>query len=165
MPVYLCSQPPEHPTVLESCGVHHNHSLYLPQDQPHHHQHCLQPGQGEGAKLAHLKTKHGRLLVGDLQPRALINTIIWVLKYACVGPSMRLLYPHLPGRAQAGEGLHHLHLGPAGVYGRGGQGQGEGGRHQPPHGGGQDTPQLHRLGADQLVRKCSLLYIYLFCSF
>ena len=39
-------------------------------------------------QLAHLKTKHGRLLLGDLQPRSLIMTSppIWVLIYACEGP-------------------------------------------------------------------------------
>ena len=41
--------------LLESCGVNLNHSLHLPKDQPHHHQHWLQPCQKEGAPACPLK--------------------------------------------------------------------------------------------------------------
>ena len=50
-------------------------------------------------------------------------------------------------------------------HGNRGQGQGEGGRHQDPHGEGEETPSAAQTGADQPVRNYSLLYIHLILFF
>ena len=89
--------------------------------------------------MPNLKTKHGRACEETCSPGL---------------SRVRELYPHLPGRAQAGEGLHVLLLGPELGGGLGREDWAEGVRdrgllHLRRHEG---TPTVQRVDREQLVR-------------